>query len=182
SRLAASLSCGPNRLEVHAAQINTRSLPNGTSQAVDLFWVRDRNEGIDGVERALPKLAADLELVVTGGIAPRDLVTAPPSSRWSERPSPSVVTQVSIDNRASSRCTVIEVTTKDKVGLLFTLAQAFHDLGLVITIAKINTEGNRVADVFYVTERDGTKIRSGPRTDEVRQGLLNAVGCGRVPA
>src|SRR5260221_11887848 len=32
------------RLEVHAAQIYTRHLADGSVQAVDLFWVRDRTE------------------------------------------------------------------------------------------------------------------------------------------
>ena len=41
-------------------------------------------------------------------------------------------------------------------------------LGLSIAVAKINTEGNRVADVFYVTEVDGKKLDGEGRTSEVR--------------
>ena len=46
---------------------------------------------------------------------------------------------------------------------------------LSIAVAKINTEGNRVADVFYVTETGGTKIDPGPRTQEVRARLLRVL-------
>jgi [protein-PII] uridylyltransferase len=171
-----------SRLEVHAAQINSRQLPGGGVQAVDLFWVRDRSDGAEGVERALPKLESDIRGVITGSLAPRDLATPRRTSPWSERPSPSVATEVSIDNRASSRHTVIEVVTKDRPGLLFTMAQALHELGLTIGVAKINTEGNRVADVFYVTEASGKKLDAGPRTHEVRQALLAALGGGASPS
>jgi len=86
-----------------------------------------------------------------------------------------VSTDVSIDNHVSSRHTVIEVVTKDRPGLLFTLAQGLHGLGLTIAVAKIDTEGNRVADVFYVTEVDGKKLETKHRTAEVREGLLAAL-------
>jgi [protein-PII] uridylyltransferase len=163
-----------SRLEVHAAQINSRALTDGRVQAVDLFWVRDRAGGAAAVERVLPKLDHDLHTVITGAVTPRDLAVQH-TSPWSERPSPPVATEVSVDNRASSRHTVIEVLTKDRPGLLFTLSQALHELGLTIAIAKINTEGNRVADVFYVTEVDGKKLDSERRTSEVRAALLAAL-------
>ena len=53
--------------------------------------------------------------------------------------------------------------------------QELHDLGLSIATAKINTEGTRVADVFYVSERDGSKLAPGARTDEVRAKLIEAI-------
>jgi [protein-PII] uridylyltransferase len=163
-----------SRLEVHAAQIHSRALTDGGVQAVDLFWVRDRADGTIGIERVLPKLDRDLRTVIMGMVAPSELAIQR-TSRWSERPSPPVATEVLIDNRASSRHTVIEVVTKDRPGLLFTLAQALHELGLTIAVAKINTEGTRVADVFYVTEVDGKKLEHERRTQDVRAALVDAV-------
>ena len=65
--------------------------------------------------------------------------------------------EVRIDNEMSDRCTVIEVFTVDRRGLLYRLARALHDLGLVIRFAKIGTYLDQVVDVFYVTDRDGAK-------------------------
>ena len=42
--------------------------------------------------------------------------------------------------------------------LLFWLSAAMHREDVTIDLAKINTEGERVADVFYVTNRDGSKL------------------------
>ena len=38
-------------------------------------------------------------------------------------------------------------------------------------MAKINTEGNRVVDVFYVTEADGAKVAGKERIAVIRAAL-----------
>lgn len=162
SALAAS------RLEVHAAQINSRTLPNGAIEAVDLFWVRDRGEGVEGVARALSGLARDLDAVLSGRIEPGELASKRARASRTDRATPPVKTQIGIDDRASPRHTIIEVMTRDRPGLLYAIADALYRLGLVIAVAKINTEGTRVADVFYVNEANGEKIAQGKRTNEVR--------------
>lgn len=159
-----------NGFDVHAAQIHSRRLSDGSLQAVDLFWITDRRNDADGFDAALEKLESDLQRVITGSIAPEDLLKMR-RSRTSERPAPAISTVVAVDNEASPRQTLVEVVTRDRPGLLFTLSRAFHTLGLTIAVAKINTEGTRVIDVFYVTELDGSKLRSEARTSEVRSAL-----------
>ena len=84
--------------------------------------------------------------------------------------------KILLDDRASPRHTVVEVFAKDRPGLLYTLSHALHELGLSISLSKINTEGARVADVFYVSELDGGKIARGPRYQEIHGALIRAVG------
>ncbi|HZU83279.1 MAG TPA: [protein-PII] uridylyltransferase [Polyangiaceae bacterium] len=173
--VAAALTA--NRLEVLKAEVYSH--PVGVErEALDLFWVRDRDGGVDGVEAALPRLASDLVDVCSGRVAPGDLLRARTgsSSPWRERPTPAVATEVSFDSRASPRHTIVEVYAKDRPGLLHALAQALHDLGLSITLSKINTEGARVADVFYVTEADGTKVAAGARQRQIQEALVGAAG------
>jgi [protein-PII] uridylyltransferase len=51
-----------------------------------------------------------------------------------------------------------------------------HELSLTIHVAKINTEGTRAADVFYVSEIDGSSLpRASARTGSARR-LLSALG------
>jgi [protein-PII] uridylyltransferase len=174
--LLASISAAitGNGFDVHAAQIHSRHASDGTVQAVDLFWVTDR-VGEGHFERALKKLETDLRDVITGSVAPEELLRARRSSRFSDRPVPAVATEVVIDNRTSATHTLVEVVTRDRPGLLFTLSRTFHVLGLTIGVAKINTEGTRVIDVFYVTELDGRKLDAPPRIDEVRAALLRVL-------
>ncbi len=82
--------------------------------------------------------------------------------------------EVRIDNEISDDCTIVEVFTIDRRGLLYRLARALHDAGLVIRFAKIGTYLDQVVDVFYVTERDGHKPLAEERLAEIRA-VLKAV-------
>jgi [protein-PII] uridylyltransferase len=86
--------------------------------------------------------------------------------------------KVRIDTELSEECTIVEVATVDRRGLLYRLARALHDLGLVIRFAKIGTYLDQVVDVFYVTERDGQKPRCEERLEEIRRTLMDVI----VPA
>ncbi len=165
-----------SRLEVLTAEVYSHPV-GAEREALDLFWVRDRDGGTEGVADALPMLSSDLEDVCSGRVSPVDLLRRRTGSEspWRERPSPAVPTEVLFDHRASPRRTVIEVYAKDRPGLLYTLANALHELGLTITLSKINTEGTRVADVFYVGEIDGSKISPGPRCQEIHDALMRAI-------
>jgi [protein-PII] uridylyltransferase len=202
ARIAAAITA--NRLEVLGAQVYSRqcvatapgssntaagaAAPASASpgddrareprvEAVDLFWVRDRDGGTDGIDRALPRLGRDLEGLCAGRVDPAELLRARlgSGSPWRERPSPAVATEVLIDDRASPRHTVVEIFAKDRPGLLYTLARALHELGLSIALSKINTEGMRVADVFYVSELDGSKVAPGPRYKQIHEMLTQAI-------
>jgi [protein-PII] uridylyltransferase len=174
ARIAAAITA--SRLEVLGAQVYSRNVRPGATEAVDLFWVRDSRGNADGVAQALPRLLRDLEAVCAGTTTADELLrerigTASP---WRERPSPAVLSEVVVDDRASPRHTVVEVFAKDRPGLLYSLARAMHGLGLGIALSKINTEGTKVADVFYVNELDGSKVAPGPRFKAIREALLSA--------
>ncbi len=172
--IAAALTA--NRLEVLSAEVYSHPV-GAEREALDLFWVRDRDGGTEGVADALPRLARDLDEVCSGRVAAADLIRTRTGSLspWRERPSPDVPTEVLFDNRGSPRHTIVEVFAKDRRGLLHRLARTFYELRLSITLSKINTEGTRVADVFYVTELDGTKVPPGARHQEIHDALVRAV-------
>lgn len=167
--IAAALSAA--NLDVLAAQIFSRSEPGSAVSAVDLFWVQGRFDGAAAVTRALPKVQASLRELLAG--KPPQSILRKGGART--RPGPEVKTRVAIDHRASSSHSIIEVSTLDRPGVLFAIANALFELGLSIGVAKINTEGARVADVFYVTEADGQKVAPGPRGAEIEAKLHAAL-------
>jgi [protein-PII] uridylyltransferase len=83
-----------------------------------------------------------------------------------------VRTRVVIDERTSPHATIIEIIAKDEPGLLFRLALALEESLVGITFSKINTEGTKVADVFYVQELDGRKVEGKARLDDIRRRLI----------
>ena len=175
--IAAALAA--SRLEVLKAEVYSHPV-GAEREALDLFWVRDRYGGIEEVEAALPGLARDLVEVCSSKVSPADLLRGRTGSGspWSRRPSPAVATEIFFDNRSSPRHTIVEVYAKDRPGLLYALARAFHELTLIITVSKIHTEGSGVADVFYVSEADGTKVSTDARQEQVGAALRRAVDGG----
>ena len=67
---------------------------------------------------------------------------------------------VTINNGWSNRYTMMEVTGLDRPGLLFELTATLSKLNLNIASAHVATFGERVVDVFYVTDLFGAKITS----------------------
>lgn len=175
ARIAAAIT--GSRLEVLTAQVHSRELHPGVTEAVDVFLIRDRAESPASSARLVPRLIRDLESLLADTVSPRELLRERAGSRATshERASPRVSTEVVVDDRASPRHTVIEVFARDRPGLLHAVAQELYELGLDIALSKINTEGTRVADVFYVNERDGSKVAPGERFKVVRERIVRAV-------
>jgi [protein-PII] uridylyltransferase len=156
SCIAASLAAC--KVKVIGAQIYSFEVEGGAKRALDMFWVRAGQES-SNARRLLPKISQYLSDVLGGKTESVDLVRGEKQSmRWNWRPAPAVATEIFIDNRSATRHTVVEVITQDRRDLLFWLSAAMHREEVTIDLAKINTEGERVADVFYVTNRDGSKL------------------------
>jgi [protein-PII] uridylyltransferase len=77
-----------------------------------------------------------------------------------------------INNGWSGRYTMVEVTGLDRPGLLFELTATLSKLSLNIASAHVATFGERVVDVFYVTDLLGAKIASPTRAAAIRRTLL----------
>ena len=79
--------------------------------------------------------------------------------------------EVSVSNTLSQRLTVIEVSGRDRPGLLFDLTSALSDLSLDIASAHVTTFGEKAVDVFYVTDLIGKQITSEVRQAAIRKRL-----------
>ena len=79
---------------------------------------------------------------------------------------------MTINNQWSHRYTVVEVTGLDRPGLLYELTATLSKLNLNIASAHVATFGERVVDVFYVTDLLGAKIASPTRQAAIKRPLL----------
>jgi [protein-PII] uridylyltransferase len=161
-------------LSILAAEIYTRRREGG-AEAFDVFSIRvgANTPPREVLARALQD---DVARRITNRISTQDLIarqsTPPP---WSVRPGPEVPTQISVDNNASLHYTVVDVFTRDRVGLLHEIARTLHQLDLSIAVSKVNTEGQSVADVFYVADEHGNKVRDYERLKRVQRVLYERV-------
>ncbi len=117
------------------------------------------------------RLRTLLEQVLSGSIDVARLVEESGRPSLFKKRAPKVPTVIKIDNEASHDFTVVEVYTQDRIGVLFTITYGMHQLGISIHLAKISTNVDQVADVFYVTDEQGGKIRAQERLELIRQTL-----------
>jgi [protein-PII] uridylyltransferase len=80
--------------------------------------------------------------------------------------------EVTINNQWSARYTVVEVTGLDRPGLLYELTTTLSKLNLNIASAHVATFGERVVDVFYVTDLLGAQITAPTRQTAIKRPLL----------
>jgi [protein-PII] uridylyltransferase len=80
--------------------------------------------------------------------------------------------EVTINNQWSNRYTVVEVTGLDRPGLLYELTTSLSKLNLNIASAHVATFGERVVDVFYITDLTGAQITAPIRQTAIKRPLL----------
>ncbi len=114
------------------------------------------------------KFRAVLNGVLDGKIDVASLVRSSKPSLLLVKRAPKVSTVVNIDNNASDDFTIVEVFTEDRIGVLFTITYSLHQLGLSIHVAKISTNVDQVADVFYVADQGGEKITAPEQVETLR--------------
>lgn len=123
----------------------------------------------------LTKICADLVASIDSDTPPTFPKILPREKKEADAALTNLPNEVRINNEISEECTVIEVFTIDRRGLLYRLARALHDTGLIIRFAKIGTHLDQVVDVFYVTERDGQKPSTDQRLAETRAALMAVI-------
>ena len=90
------------------------------------------------------------------------------------KPAAPIVPEVRVLQDESAHSTVVEVRAPDALGLLWAIAASLSELDLDIHVAKIDTLGQRVVDVFYVRSAWGEKLNDA-QAGEVRHAIEHRV-------
>ena len=159
-------------LQILDAQILTRA----DGIIVDTFQVTDPDyQGEPPIERR--QTVGDRIAAVLKGWEHVDDVLRRGARLKLTKPLPKApeATEVRIDNETSDSCTIIDVFADDRQGLLHVITNAIFQLGLSIHAARISTRLDQVADVFYVTDQAGRKVRDHTQLERVRTGIEQAI-------
>jgi [protein-PII] uridylyltransferase len=174
-------------LAAHRVSIDAAVVSTVDGLALDLFYVRDPyGRVIAADDTRWDLIRRDLTAVLTASgessTAVIDLLAKRRRRSTLKRFTPAVPTTVHVVDDASQDFTVVEVASRDEVGLLHTITRTMTDLGLDIHLAKVATEGEKAADAFYVTDRaEGGKLRDPARVAELEAALLSALAAQEAP-
>lgn len=85
-------------------------------------------------------------------------------------------TNIIFNHDERNQRTVMELITADRAGLLSIIGQALMECGVYLQNAKITTIGERVEDVFFITDRNKQPITDESRLDCLRQTIMTNLG------
>jgi [protein-PII] uridylyltransferase len=139
--------------------------------ALDTIAVSREFEHDEDEARRAARICDTIEKAVRGQIRLPEVVPkrAPPKGRLKAF---AIEPEVTVNNQWSRRYTVVEVTGLDRPGLLYELTTTLSKLNLNIASAHVATFGERVVDVFYVTDLLGAKIATPTRQAAIKRPLL----------
>ncbi len=139
--------------------------------ALDTIAVSREFEHEEDEARRAGRIGDAIEKAVRGELKLPDVVStrAAPKGRLKAF---AIEPEVTINNQWSNRYTVVEVTGLDRPGLLYELTTALSTLNLNIASAHVATFGERVVDVFYVTDLLGAQITAPTRQAAIKRPLL----------
>ena len=159
-------ACAATGANIVDAQIFTTT----DGRALDTISVSREFDQDDDETRRGARIADTIEKALTGTLKLPEVVARRGASKGRLKAF-AIEPEVTINNQWSNRYTVIEVTGLDRPGLLYELTATLSKLSLNITSAHVATFGERVVDVFYVTDLLGAKIASPTRELAIKRSL-----------
>lgn len=83
----------------------------------------------------------------------------------------SAPTEASIRNDPERDHSILELVTPDRPGLLARLGKIFVEYDIQIQNARITTHGERVEDIFFITDSNGQAITDSQRCSEIEHAI-----------
>ena len=164
SRLAGALAIAS------ANVIDAKTFTTKDGIANFIFWIQD-NIGKTYDERKTEKLLDTVKKSLSGKIITKSILEKQDKIKDREKYF-EVPTKISFDNKGSHKQTIIEVDTRDRLGLLYDITNTLFRNQITIRSAVIATYGEQAVDTFYVNDLFGQKIMSSQKLEKLKKELL----------
>ena len=136
-------------VNLHTAQVFTREA--SVRIAIDTLWIDYRGKPLSAHKRG--ELQESLRRVLLGEIGIGELLQSRKKPLKEQ-----TIYAAKIDEDASDRFSLLEVSAPDETGVVYRLSRAISDLGWNIHAARLSVWGSRARDAFYITGQDGNKV------------------------
>jgi [protein-PII] uridylyltransferase len=155
-----------NELDIRKAKTHTKK--NGVAfQTYEVAKLKPTKEV------SWEKVMHDLEKTLEGKLALNYRLALLAAEQKKKRKAlPKKADEVVVDNHSSDQYTIIEVYATDRPGLLYAITRAMQDLQLQVSLAKISTRLDQVADIFYVLTYEGERVEAPDHVEEIKNALL----------
>ena len=174
SRLAGAIAL----IGANVVEARTYTTRDGFVTAV--FWVQNPQKcPFDSL--ILAKIVKSIKSSLLGTVIPKHVLDIKGKFPHSEREF-RVPTTVSFDNFGSDIYTIIEVDTRDRIGLIHDLTSTLYKNNISIFTAIIATYGEQAVDTFYVKDLFGLKIHSKNKQEKILTHLRNSIEEGAEKA
>jgi [protein-PII] uridylyltransferase len=174
SRLAGALAL------VGANVVDARTYTTSDGYVTAVFWVQD-SDGAPYEKSRLTRLRSMISKTLKGDLVAREELQSRGKIKKRERDF-NVPTVITFDNTGSDIYTIIEVDTRDRLGLLHDLTKTLSTNNISIASAVIATYGEQAVDVFYVKDLFGLKLHSVSKQNKIRAALMEAIEIGEEVA
>ena len=165
---------------IGANVVDARTYTTRDGLATAVFWVQSV-KNIPFEKDIVEKIIKSIKSALLGTIVPKKVLDEKGKFSKSEREF-TVPTTITFDNEGSDIYTIIEVDTRDRIGLIHDLTSTLYKNNISIFTAIIATYGEQAVDTFYVKDLFGLKLYSKPKQDRVLISLRNSIeeGAGKA--
>ena len=147
--------------------LSSRIISLNNNQVIDVFWVTNFfNKGVLDLNEQ--KRTAKH---VMSALDQKDF--KPLQSFTQDQQKLAVNPQITIDNEMSKQVTTFQILSGDRPGLLMDILGVFHDKQISVQSAKISTYGEKVFDIFQLTNSNNQKIKDTKLLKSIENNLIS---------